>query len=293
MHTILGDFLTDPLLWMSLVIQFLLALGGAGVALAEDWAKKHRWSLLSCFAVFGLLGMGVTAKQATNAAKDATKLTSALGDVETETNETGRLTKLNTELQQRLITQSEMIVFLAEKNAASSARIDQNTRGLRAQILVLSGKRRQGNEWIKLTSRLAGSLRDFARDWQYGEIDGLRKAEYEVLNNRTPVIQGDERRQKEQYFEDKIESADENYRTLLFKLLSDARALQLALLSQISQEAQTAEQKQKDEQESKFLATFWGKHNYAFDYSDCCENLPEVADYLDTLAVRVKAASEE
>ncbi len=148
--------------------------------------------------------MGVTAKQATNSAKDATKLTSALGDVETETNETGRLTKLNTELQQRLITQSEMIVFLDEKNAASSARIDQNTRGLRAQILVLSGKRRQGNEWIRLTSRLTGSLRDFARDWQYGEIDRLRKAEYEVLNNRTPVKQGDERRQKEQYFEDKI-----------------------------------------------------------------------------------------
>lgn len=119
MHNVLGEFFADPLLWISLIVQFLLIVWGAVVALADVWAKQHRWLALSVFAILGLVGMVTTARQATKSAQDGSNLSNALTDLGTSTKEITRMTSLNTDLQGKLLTQGQTIADLAQENISS------------------------------------------------------------------------------------------------------------------------------------------------------------------------------
>lgn len=179
MHKFLSEFFADPLLWISLVVQFLLMVGGAGVALAEDWGKKHRSWVLGPFVSLGLVGMGVTAKQAVKSARDNTDLTNALGNLGTSTREISRVTSLNTDLQGQLLTQSQVLVTLAQRNFASAARIEKSTgtisvtvQATHAKLIGMSGKGSTPAAlagWMPIVDKLTGTLREFEREWKYAE----------------------------------------------------------------------------------------------------------------------------
>jgi hypothetical protein len=116
MPLFMADLLSDPWLLIAALAQLFLVLWGALVSLREDWAKRHRWLVLSAFAVLGFIGLVATAKQAGESAAANAKLAGSLDKLGTSTQEISRMTVLNTELQQRLLDSSKTVASLAREN---------------------------------------------------------------------------------------------------------------------------------------------------------------------------------
>lgn len=119
MHQVFANLFSDFLLWLSLLVQFALTLLGAIIAIKEEWAKNHQKSVILLFVVLGVAGMGITAKQAFKGSADSTNLSNALTNLRTSTQEISRITSLNTDLQQTLLTQGKTLTDLAKQNIAS------------------------------------------------------------------------------------------------------------------------------------------------------------------------------
>lgn len=71
--------------------------------------------------------------------------------------------------------------------------------------------------------------------------------------------------------------------------MSDAAKAQQALLAYIPQTNQTPEDKSQQE----FIIRFADQTDRIRQWPNCCNGLPEFADYLDTLAVRAQTASRD
>lgn len=114
----------DWLLWVSAGTQLLLVILGAVVSLHEDWAKHHRWPILTGFAVLGVAGIYASTQQSVKSARDAAeanaKLTSNLSQIQSATNEANRLQTLNTDLQQKLLESSRTITKLSKETLAQT-----------------------------------------------------------------------------------------------------------------------------------------------------------------------------
>jgi len=105
---------------MAALSQLFLVGLGAVVSLQEDWAKRHRRGVLLAFAILGIVGLVATVKQAGESAKANTKLSDSLTSLGNSASEISRMATLNTQLQRRLLDQSDTIAGLAEQ-AANSA----------------------------------------------------------------------------------------------------------------------------------------------------------------------------
>ena len=105
----------DLWLLLSASAQFLLVVLGVIVSLQGDWAKRHWMAVLTAFVVLGGIGMYATIQQATESTTASTKLATSIVNLGKATNEISRVQALNTELQKRLLTQSDTIASLSNK----------------------------------------------------------------------------------------------------------------------------------------------------------------------------------
>jgi hypothetical protein len=106
-------------LFLSTGSQLCLMLWGAIVSLHEDWAKAHRWWVLSVFVVLVAIGVGATIKQSVKSAQEMTtantKLSGSIDALRVSSDENARLARLNSELQGRLLDQSTTVSDLAKQ----------------------------------------------------------------------------------------------------------------------------------------------------------------------------------
>jgi hypothetical protein len=114
-----SDLFADPWLLAASIAQLLLILLGAVVTLQEEWVKQHKKLLLVAFAVLGCAGFIATAKQGGESAATNAKLADTLGQLSTATTGISRMTALNTELQNRLLQQSDIIIDLSKQNIST------------------------------------------------------------------------------------------------------------------------------------------------------------------------------
>jgi hypothetical protein len=275
---------------------------GAVVALKDNWAKKHLAVALGLFAILGLLGMGTAAEQAVKSALDSSNLNNAVTNLGTSTKEIGRMTDLNTKLQEKLVWQSQVIENLAQKNMASSARIEKSTQSIvatvrathkevQAVLVLASNKRTQSSfseAWINATSKVAATLRDFGSEWA-SAVHNLELAKWETTHYsmQGPKFTEEQRQAESRGFDDRIDNVNKKYAALLATTIHDAEGLRTALLPQIPRGDQTLE----DAKQAGFLTQFETQLPSSCESPRCCDGLPELADYLDTLARRAKAAS--
>ena len=115
----LNSLLADPWLLASAIAQLFLLVLGLVVTLQEEWAKKHKWILIGAFVVFGGIAFVATMIQGRSSAKAATDLAVSLQKLSAASIETQRQTALNTKLQGQLVSQSNTITDLANRNIAS------------------------------------------------------------------------------------------------------------------------------------------------------------------------------
>lgn len=284
----LRGMFADPLLWVSLGVQFLLAFVGMWVAVVDAWAKKHRWAVLSAFVVLGLLGMGVTARQAATSAQESANLKNALGNLQASTS-------LNEGLQEQLLAQSQALVALAQQNSASNARIEKSARKINvevqathAKLLALSARGKTPASVVALvgiTERLTPTMRNFEHDWKYDE-EQMQLGKWETSHTTRPPTD-QERKDSDYFWDTRINDLNDGYRKELFTTVSDARMVQQALLAHLPEEDRTEEDKHQED----FLNQFTGQIQGIRQSLQCCKGLAEFADYLDTLAKRAQTAS--
>jgi len=116
MASFMAELLSDRWLFIAALAQLLLVLLGAVVSLQEGWAKRHRYLVLSAFAMLGFIGLVATAKQGGESATANAKLAGSLDKLGDSTKEISRMTVLNTALQQRLLDSSKSVASLAQQN---------------------------------------------------------------------------------------------------------------------------------------------------------------------------------
>jgi hypothetical protein len=115
----LSDLLSDKWLLCASVAQFFLVLLGAVVTLEEDWVRAHKKLILLSFIILGLIAFVATAKQGGESAVANNKLANSLDGLGAATKEIGRVTSLNTELQEKLLKQGNTIAELARQDIAT------------------------------------------------------------------------------------------------------------------------------------------------------------------------------
>ena len=98
------------------------------MSLHEDWAKAHRWWALSVFVVLAAVGLWATIEQSRKATRETTKANTRLSDsldaLRVSSDENARLARLNTELQGKLLLQSEAISGLSKQAIATTTGAD-------------------------------------------------------------------------------------------------------------------------------------------------------------------------
>jgi len=120
--------------WLSLSSQIALGFLGAVVSLLNEWAGKHKVLLLLSFAVLVLTSTIATHQEWVDAAREKataeTKLSDSLSKLNERTEESTRMTALNTQLQQTLLGSNETIRTLSQQN------FDQLTGGPSYPVLT-------------------------------------------------------------------------------------------------------------------------------------------------------------
>lgn len=125
---------TDSLLYISAASQLVLGFMGVLLALHEDWAKRHRSFIIAAFALAALFGFYTTIRQARDSARETAhaqtqaaeaniRLSNSLDNLNKSTAEISRVQRLNTQLQEQLLTRSGEIAELSQQG------IDQITGG--------------------------------------------------------------------------------------------------------------------------------------------------------------------
>jgi hypothetical protein len=109
----------DPLLCIAAATQLLLVILGAIVTIYDQSARRYKVAAISAFALLGIVGVFATVIQSAKSTRDMvtanTSLASSMQDLQRSTSEVGRVTALNTNLQERLLSSSAMIAQLARQ----------------------------------------------------------------------------------------------------------------------------------------------------------------------------------
>lgn len=100
---------------VSSVLQLALMLLGVIVTLQEDWAKRRKMLVLFLFIALGIFGLLPTIMQSRATQQADAKLSQSLDGLQKSSDETQRLTNLNTQLQEKLLASSATITELAKQ----------------------------------------------------------------------------------------------------------------------------------------------------------------------------------
>jgi hypothetical protein len=138
--------LRDLSFWVA-VSQLALVLMGVWIALHEDWAKRHRFLVLTAFIVAGFAGLYMTRQQSRQSGEDVaaaqrqaaeanTKLSNTLEKINNQSNQIGsqtgeisRVQSLNTELQNKLLGQSGQLIDSSKQISDLSKEAINTTTG--------------------------------------------------------------------------------------------------------------------------------------------------------------------
>jgi hypothetical protein len=138
--------LRDLSFWVA-VSQLVLVLMGVGIALHEDWAKRHRFLVLTAFIVAGFVGLYLTRQQSRQslqevaeaqrqAAEANAKLSNTLERINNQSvqigNQTGEIQRvqgLNTDLQNKLLGQSGQLLNSSRQISELSKEAINTTTG--------------------------------------------------------------------------------------------------------------------------------------------------------------------
>jgi hypothetical protein len=187
----------DVPLWIAAITQLLLVLLGTIVSLQEESAKRHKILILICFAMLGIGGLWATIVQSSKSAQDATKLGTALSDLDKSTNDIARMTSLNTQLQGKLLDSSGIIANLARQNIAyvtggdSFCYLMLSTTTLNGTVepsLIQSGRNHVFNIGIRIVD-IAELASGRNSEWQYS-VPFLRRGTLLMLSS-FPLGSGD------------------------------------------------------------------------------------------------------
>lgn len=94
---------------------------GVLVSLQENWVKRHKILVVVIFAILGIAGLFASMVESSRAAKASAELSSKIGSLAESSKEQTRLSLLNTDLQQRLLKQSDTISKLSERNIGEAS----------------------------------------------------------------------------------------------------------------------------------------------------------------------------
>jgi hypothetical protein len=89
---------------------------GAIVSLQEDRAKKHKVLVLCAFGLLGIGGFIAGTIEASSAATASAQLSASVNSLKRSSEEQARVSQLNTQLQEKLVHQSDTITELAKRN---------------------------------------------------------------------------------------------------------------------------------------------------------------------------------
>jgi uncharacterized membrane protein len=119
MQALWTNLISDKWLLTVAVAQALLVIFGAIVTLKEEWAKRRQGPVISVFVVLGVIGLLATVEQGGESSRANDKLATSIQDLGQATREIGRVTRLNTDLQTKLLAQEETISSLAKRGIGS------------------------------------------------------------------------------------------------------------------------------------------------------------------------------
>lgn len=173
------------------------------------------------------------------------------------------------------------VLATAEGTKKDTGALLAQLQSAHADIQAMRSRRTSGNALIKMTSELTETLRDMHARW-YDAINNLEHIEEEQTWYQFPPLSPERRKVVEQTFQERIDRAGTqmmNAQQIAAKNADDLRGI---LLSEIPKESRT----QEDDKQAELF-----KHlDTASGYPNCCPDLEQAADYLDSLAQRAKAA---
>jgi len=110
----------ELLLYISAGAQVFSSFLGAIVSLSPDFSKRQKIGVLASFAMLGIIGAYATIQQSARSSKDTseanTKLGLSIDALRASSEESARLTRLNSQLQGNLIDSSRQLASLTRKN---------------------------------------------------------------------------------------------------------------------------------------------------------------------------------
>jgi hypothetical protein len=121
----------DKLVWIAAGTPMMLGILGAKSSTDPEWTARHKSLIVEAFAGFGILGLVaswvcfVTASKETaeanqRLATSVAVLSQTANDSKRLAEETGRMQRLNTELQERLLESSKTIARLAKTGISTA-----------------------------------------------------------------------------------------------------------------------------------------------------------------------------
>lgn len=159
-----------------------------------------------------------------------------------------------------------------------------DVKAVRDEIHVLHKGQTSGNTLVAITSKLTDTMRDIRGTW--GEaIHDLELVEDQDLLYRPPFatpLSAEQRTQLEQSYDVRKDRAITQMESAIKIAASSAEELREQLIPLLPKEGHTPEDDQQVEL-FKHLDIFSG-------YQGCCPEMERAADYLDSLAKRVKSA---
>ncbi|SRR6266536_3336075 len=146
-----------------------------------------------------------------------------------------------------------------------------------------------GADLTAVTVELTRNLRDFRSEWRDAiHNEELKRDEILIYHDSwaPKPLTKQEREDTEKSAARDIAALNSRFNHELRVTLERAENLRIALLSQLQRDERTTE----DRTQEQSLKESIGRLSYLRDEIGCCESLVTLADYLDTLAMRVKAA---
>jgi hypothetical protein len=152
----------DIMFLTSIVTQVLLAVCAVYISFWDGWSKQHRCFVLIAFGVLAVVSVVTTYCAGANAAAETARAQAetqkSLEALSTKTDELGRTSSLNMELQHKLLSQSDALIGLSKQNLNEQTGgtsfcyvfIDVGGPGASNVTLITQGSNSLRNVFLKL-----------------------------------------------------------------------------------------------------------------------------------------------